>query len=1060
MKNRSLITAILALGALVVQAQTTFIATGADISVTNSWDNGLPTLGNQGTVAIGAIRLADVDIDGWDIVVASGGTIDDQITSYTRGETKGGSILEIQTGGAYTRTSGTWRWHGGATMKVTGGDVDVSGFVGMGTTPGGFTLDMTGGTFDSIKLFNFNNGAEVSTINVSGGTAVFGVVDGGARAIDEANTFYNVSGTGSLTINNLDYATAANDTNIVVTISDAGQFVTHIFDNVAIVAQADRYIDFTTINVFASWTWTGKGEADFISVWNDGSLRHNGESGLTGAAFVDHFLVVGSSVFPVLPPEITDFTNGSVDGTWANALNWSDGVPSASKGVDGESGTITNGALTVEGGTFIGSGAAAIGAVDVTTYTAGASGQGTGIATGDGASGSLIADSGTLTGGSLDVGTGAGANGTLKMVSGSVVVDNTTLIGSGAGATGLVTAATFTLSGGADLTVGGGGADAKGTLVGGNTSTIDSAILRIATSSNAWGVVNIGTGTVTSSADLRMATGQDSLATLEASALTITDGADLEMATGRDSTATLAVANPIVLASTNGIFVGTGAGSSQNLLAADLSISGPIGNFGVGEGTGSSITEMFSLHETIGTITANTALELTAGNHAVTGITIADAAGSAGSLTFSGTATKTISGSIDIASGADTSVALDLASLVSGDHIAGAINVGRGDNSVGSLTYTNGNLETTGTLEVGTGGDNADATVLLKSLTGGAVMSVCNSGTGATGTVTVLENSSNGTVRVARGLDSVGTLSVGGTLTVGQYLNSAGLSSNAVGRITATTLNKPVANGSIQVAQGYGTDGSIIASDGAISANGLAVCIGNSSLGLFAVTNGMATLQYLEIASGNDSDGTVLVGITSSETNDVIIGTGSNSIGRLTLPAGTLAGADLLLGDSGAGGNGTIDLAGGNLVVTGAITAGAGATSFINLSDTASTITWAGKVSADFEALWDAGTLRRVGESGLTGAAFSEYFQVTGDLLEATSLLPVGDIVIAGPIMGGDMTISWVGVAGQTYTVEYKNNLVFDPSWTVYTNVTGTGVEMTVPVPSTDAETYYQVTSP
>jgi hypothetical protein len=298
MKKMVFVASIIALGAVVAQAQTTFTNANADISITNSWDNGMPTLGNQGTVAIDAVRVADVDISGWDIVVGSGGSITDGSTGYGQNEVFGGSIFDIQTGGSYTRSGATWRWHGGSTLKVSGGTVSVLGLIGMGTYPGGFTLDVSGGTFNADKLINFNNAAEVSTINVSGGTAVMGVVDGGGRIIDEANTFYNVSGTGSLTINNLDYATTADDTNIVVTISDSGELVTHVFDNVAIAAQADRYIDFAS-DADASWTWTGKASTDFEALWADGSLRHNGGN---SGAFADNFTVSGDTLTVIPEP--------------------------------------------------------------------------------------------------------------------------------------------------------------------------------------------------------------------------------------------------------------------------------------------------------------------------------------------------------------------------------------------------------------------------------------------------------------------------------------------------------------------------------------------------------------------------------------------------------------------------------------------------------------------------------------------------------------------------------------------------------------------------------------
>ncbi len=57
------------------------------------------------------------------------------------------------------------------------------------------------------------------------------------------------------------------------------------------------------------------------------------------------------------------------------------------------------------------------------------------------------------------------------------------------------------------------------------------------------------------------------------------------------------------------------------------------------------------------------------------------------------------------------------------------------------------------------------------------------------------------------------------------------------------------------------------------------------------------------------------------------------------------------------------------------------------------------------------------------------------------------------------MTISWDSNLDQPYAVEYKNNLIIEPTWSVYTNVIGTGVGMSVDVPATATETYYQVIS-
>ena len=244
MKKLLLFAAILAMGASISLAQTTFTNAMGDISVTNNWNNGLPVFGNQGTIATNANRAADVDIDGWDIVIADGGTLTDDIGGFSERHMTGGSILEIQTGGTYIRDNAThanaMRMDGGATIKVTGGALTMAGIVGWRDVDGGFTIDVTGGTFTSAKLVNYNNSLDTApaTISVVNGTAELGVINSDTRAIDEENVFFNVGSGGSLRLSALNYATGPNDTNIVVTITSllcrCGSFEVHHFHNAAI----------------------------------------------------------------------------------------------------------------------------------------------------------------------------------------------------------------------------------------------------------------------------------------------------------------------------------------------------------------------------------------------------------------------------------------------------------------------------------------------------------------------------------------------------------------------------------------------------------------------------------------------------------------------------------------------------------------------------------------------------------------------------------------------------------------------------------------------------------
>ena len=167
----------------------------------------------------------------------------------------------------------------------------------------GFSSGEYGGSFTSAQLVNHNNGASPSTISVVNGAIVIGVSSVDARLIDEPNVFFNVGTNGSLHLSSLNYQSYADDTNIVVTITDNGDFTTDVFDkNNNVTARADRYINFATDNLAASWTWTGKVQSDFEALWATGTLRHNG--GNIGV-FADNFTISGSTISPAAPPSVT-----------------------------------------------------------------------------------------------------------------------------------------------------------------------------------------------------------------------------------------------------------------------------------------------------------------------------------------------------------------------------------------------------------------------------------------------------------------------------------------------------------------------------------------------------------------------------------------------------------------------------------------------------------------------------------------------------------------------------------------------------------------------------------
>jgi hypothetical protein len=59
----------------------------------------------------------------------------------------------------------------------------------------------------------------------------------------------------------------------------------------------------------------------------------------------------------------------------------------------------------------------------------------------------------------------------------------------------------------------------------------------------------------------------------------------------------------------------------------------------------------------------------------------------------------------------------------------------------------------------------------------------------------------------------------------------------------------------------------------------------------------------------------------------------------------------------------------------------------------------------------------------------------------------------------GGATLSWDSADGQDYTVQYKNDLLAEFGWNIFTNVVGTGIEITIPLTLDDAETFYRVIS-
>ena len=308
MKLRVLVVsyAVLMFSIITALGETHFITSAGDIGDPANWDNGLPTLENVGyIIGTDAKWLNDSIASNLSshIVVGNAGRLIDEHGSYTSGELNGG-ILDIQTGGSYERVnaeySNAMRIRDGGTLRVSGGNARFSGLVAY---TGNVTVDITGGTFWSAKLINFNNGESNSTINVSHATAEFGLEVAETRAIDEANTFFNIGEGGILKMYKLGYATRANDTNIIVTISADGILETTFFDKADAPKRPNRYINFES-DADACWTSNDLVAEDFETLWNQGILRHHGlKAGDEGAGtFSDNFTVSGNTITVIPEP--------------------------------------------------------------------------------------------------------------------------------------------------------------------------------------------------------------------------------------------------------------------------------------------------------------------------------------------------------------------------------------------------------------------------------------------------------------------------------------------------------------------------------------------------------------------------------------------------------------------------------------------------------------------------------------------------------------------------------------------------------------------------------------
>ncbi len=83
----------------------------------------------------------------------------------------------------------------------------------------------------------------------------------------------------------------------------------------------------------------------------------------------------------------------------------------------------------------------------------------------------------------------------------------------------------------------------------------------------------------------------------------------------------------IVMNPTNGLFVGIAVGSSHNLLASNFSVTGPIGDIEIGEGTGAEIAAVINANASVGSLVVNDAFTFTpgGGSNLITSLTVNDA---------------------------------------------------------------------------------------------------------------------------------------------------------------------------------------------------------------------------------------------------------------------------------------------------------------------------------------------------------------------------------------------------------------------------------------------------
>ncbi|MCC5846444.1 MAG: PEP-CTERM sorting domain-containing protein [Verrucomicrobia bacterium] len=234
---------------------TTF--TGGDISDAGNWDDGAPTIGNAGTIAVdGNWPTTTSTISGWDIT---------------------------QTAGTITVVGGR-TYNSGGIYSLSGGTLDTS--AGNFTFAGGAVFNQSGGTFTGNNFFIDNTGG---AYNITGGTAIFENLQNRFQGLINFN-----AGAGSVTTDS--FGMTGGVSRVLFASGSKASFIIGAAPTFGNTANHFNFEDGSQ----ASLTITGFTATDFENLWTTGSrLRFDG--GNTGT-FSEHFQVSGSTLTVIPEP--------------------------------------------------------------------------------------------------------------------------------------------------------------------------------------------------------------------------------------------------------------------------------------------------------------------------------------------------------------------------------------------------------------------------------------------------------------------------------------------------------------------------------------------------------------------------------------------------------------------------------------------------------------------------------------------------------------------------------------------------------------------------------------